>query len=227
MNKKKILGVVLLIAGVLLISIPYLTIRSLNSNSQQGVDYFNKLNAEDILKNNREVVEDENFNFESVEEISPMRVLLDPSKINPKLIVGQITIESIDLDLTLFKGVSETNLLAGAGTMKPSQIMGEGNYAVAGHNSRKGALFYKLDQAKINDIIKITDKENIYEYEIYDRKIVPPTALYMIENTEADKRGGPIISLMNCYYENGKNTGNRYFVLGDLVNIYEYDESKM
>ena len=225
--KKKILGVIIIILGLGLISIPRLVIRNLDKATEVSLEHFENIDSNKIKQNDLESVDEEYFDFAAVEEISPTSVLLDPSAINQKLLIGQIVIPSIELNLTVFKGVTESSLLAGVGTMKQNQTMGEGNYSIAGHNSQKGALFYKLDQVKLGDVIKITDKDKIYEYTVYDTEIVSPTSLYMIGDKEAEKHGGPIISLMNCYYENGKNTGNRYFVLGELTNTIDYDSTEM
>lgn len=41
----------------------------------------------------------------------------------------------------------------------------------------------------------------------------------------AEEHGKPIISLMNCFYENGVNSGYRYFVFGELVDTHPIDDS--
>jgi len=77
--------------------------------------------------------------------------------------------------------------------------MGEGNYTLAGHNNGdKKLLFGSLMDIKKGAIVRITDKTDIYEYKIYDTKVVDSTALDLLENAESDKVGKPIISLMTC-----------------------------
>ncbi len=226
MNKRRVLGLIIIAIGIILISIPRLVTKNLNKSSESTVEYFNEIEPIKIEENTLKEIDEEHFDFNAVEEISPTNVFLDPSKIDQDLVIGQIVIPSIKVNLTIFKGVSNDTLAAGVGTMKPEQLMGEGNYAIAGHNA-KGALFSRLNEVMEDDIIKITDKSKIYEYKVYGIEVVDPSSLYMIEDEESNKVGEPIISLMNCQYENGVNTGKRYFVLGKLENIYDYDSEEM
>ncbi|QQK08409.1 class A sortase [Miniphocaeibacter halophilus] len=224
MNKKKIFGLIIIIIGIIFIFITPIMKFFINNKVDNTLNDFEELKVEEIENNNEEKAD---FDFENISEISPSKVLLNPGEINKNLIVGQIVIPSLDLNLTIFKGLSENELFAGVGTMKNNQIMGKGNYAIAGHYAENNTLFGDLTSIKIGDIVKITDKNNIYEYEIYDTKVVDPNQIDLIEDTESEKRGNPIISLMNCYYEGKKFTGNRFFAFGDLVSVKEYREEEM
>lgn len=227
MDKRKIIALIIILIGVIFLLVPNIINKYLDSKSDEGLDSFNHLSAEEISENDKKKVDEADFNFDNVEYISPSKAFIDIDKVNPELILGQIVIPSIDLNLTVFKGVSDISLWAGVGTMKPYQKMGEGNYAIAGHNSVNGALFSRLTEIKNGDIIKLTDKSTIYEYRVYNTRVALPTDIYMIDDIESMNLGKPILSLMNCHYENGKETGNRYFVVGELVNKYEYKEKKM
>lgn len=79
----------------------------------------------------------------------------------------------------------------------------------------------------IGDKILLNDKEMIYEYEVYDTLIVPPTAVEMIEDQLAEEHGNAIVSLMNCFYVDNVNTGDHYFVLGELVGTHPYSEASV
>ncbi|NMA95986.1 MAG: class A sortase [Clostridiales bacterium] len=126
------------------------------------------------------------------------------------------------MNLPILKGITDANLLVGATTMRPDQIMGEGNYPLAGHyNKSQGKLFHHLMDVDVGAIIKITNKETVYEYRVYDTIIVPETDVHLIEDQEAIDRGKPITSLMVCYYTS-KN-GKIYFVLGELIDEYPYN----
>lgn len=226
MKKRIAIGIFIITIGIILLSTPLLLKTYINKSSEKSIEYFDDISYKNIDENDMKEIDINNFDFNIVEEISPTNVLLDPSKINKDFLLGQIVIPSIELNLTIFKGVSRESLSAGVGTMKPEQTMGEGNYSIAGHNTN-GALFNKLNEVKENDIVRITDKENIYEYKVYEIKTVNPKDLYMIEDKESIKIGKPIISLMNCEYKNGKNTGKRYFVLGELIDVYKYERERM
>lgn len=50
-------------------------------------------------------------------------------------VVGGIAIPDLAINLPIFKGVTNDNLLYGAGTMKDNQVMGgENNYTLASHH---------------------------------------------------------------------------------------------
>ncbi len=105
--------------------------------------------------------------------------------------------------------------------MVKDQEMGEGNYPLAGHYMKNKSLFGTLLEIDTGNKIYITDKRNIYTYRVYDKKIVPDNSTHLIEQDQAEKKGSPIISLMTCYYTS-KN-GKRFFVLGELENVVEFD----
>ncbi|NLB21015.1 MAG: class A sortase, partial [Clostridium sp.] len=152
--------------------------------------------------------------------------LINQNKVNMDLIVGQLVVPSINLNIPIFKGINNTNLLAGSATMREDQTMGKGNYPLAGHYVKdKDVLFGSLMDVKEGDIIRLTDKETIFEYETYEVKLVPDTAVYLIDNQESENIGNPIISLMTCYYSS--KTGKRYFVMGELKESYAYTQEAL
>lgn len=176
----------------------------------------------------RKAVEDSvSYDFDKVDDINPSKVYLELNEEDYDQLMGQVVIPSLDINVVLFEGISDSKLLKGVSTMKPGQVMGQGNFSIAGHYGIRGELFHSLDQAKIGDEIRLTDREKIYIYRVYDEKLVDPEDIYMIEDRQAEKFGGPIISLMSCKYENGKNTGQRLFLLGSLEKVIDYREDIM
>ena len=72
--------------------------------------------------------------------------------------------------------------------------------------------------------VYITDKKNIYEYEIVDRKVTDSYAFYMLEDDRIEKYDNkPILSLMTCDMPNDPN--NRVFQIGKLVRSFKYDKN--
>lgn len=224
MNIKKIIPIVLVVIGLILIAMPFYSNYKIKENMKQAS--IETIPAETLKENSEKVIKEEQFDFSKVEEISPTSTFMSPSVVDKSLLIGQVVIPSINMNLSIFKGATNENLLAGASTMKVDDKMGEGNFTLAGHyNKDKSILFGSLMDVKIGDIIKVTDKTNIYEYRVYANKTVDDKSIYMIENEEAKKRGNSIISLMTCYYSS--KTGKRYFVLGDLVKSYPYEAKLM
>lgn len=223
-----IFSILLIITGLALASVPYVANMNIEKESQKIIKIVtNELAPEEIQENIEEEVVEEDFDFSAIDDISETGTLLSLDKINRKSIIGQIVIPSVDMNLVLLRGTTNANLLAGAGTMKPNQKMGEGNYAIAGHYAKRGVLFGDLTNVNKNAIVRITDKTTIFEYKVYGSKSVSPERVELIDDLEAENHGKPILSLMNCHYINGKNTGNRYFVFAELVDSYPYSENAL
>ena len=105
----------------------------------------------------------------------------------------------MNINLPIFKGVGNTSLLYGAGTMKADQVMGEGNYTLAGHNmtgftSDLSILFTPLEKAKAGMSIYVTDKNNVYQYKIDKIDVVTPEHVEVLNDTPGKKE----ITLVTC-----------------------------
>lgn len=223
---RKILSIILVLGAIVLFAIPQYAKYRLKEKIKEASEIVEQVPPETLKENEEKVVKKENFNFENVQEISPTSTFLAANNIDSSLLLGQLVIPSVNMNLPIFKGTTNENLLAGATTMKEGDKMGEGNFSLAGHyNKDKSILFGSLMDVKVGDIIRVTDKVNIYEYEVYDTVIINDTALYMIDDERAVNRGNNIISLMTCYYSS--KTGKRYFVLGDFVKKVPYKKQLM
>ena len=223
---RKIISIMLVVGAIIMFAIPQYTKYRLKEKIKEANVIVEQVPPETLKENEEKVVKKENFNFENVQEISPTSTFLAANNIDSSLLLGQLVIPSVNMNLPIFKGTTNENLLAGATTMKEGDKMGEGNFSLAGHyNKDKSILFGSLMDVKVGDIIRVTDKVNIYEYEVYDTVIINDTALYMIDDERAVNRGNNIISLMTCYYSS--KTGKRYFVLGDFVKKVPYKKQLM
>lgn len=221
MNKKKYLtrlSIILILTGFFILFLPQISTKVIQLRTQQNVQQVENISS-DKLQNNLQT--ETEFDFDSILEINPSQSFSTSNTISEDLILGRLIIPSIDLNLTVYNGVTNEILHAGLGTMRPGLEMGVGNFPIAGHYSRnKEVLFGNLTAVTIGDLIYLTDNEQVYEYQVYDTKIVSPTEVEWIEDQVAWNRGRPIISLMNCYYVNGKNTDNRFFVFGELISTH-------
>ena len=221
---KKIFAMLLIILGVFLIFSPKVKDQVVEQKVKETVEVIKGITPEEIKDN--EGSEEAEFDFSIVEDISVTGTLMATGKINTDLLIGQLVIPSVDMNIPIFKGINNANLLAGSATMRKDQKMGTGNYPLAGHYMKeKNVLFGSLMDVKEGDLIRMTDKETIYEYVTYEVKVVPDTALYIIDDQEAEKIGKPIISIMTCYYSS--STEKRYFVMGELVDSYPYTEDAL
>ena len=128
------------------------------------------------------------------------------------------------INLPIFKGVTNDNLLYGAGTMKDNQVMGgENNYALASHHvfgltGSSQMLFSPLEKAKVGMTIYLTDKSMIYTYKITEIESVSP------EQTEvlADVVGESTLTLVTC---EDKEATKRLIVKASLTDSRAYQKA--
>ncbi|HFR3765713.1 TPA: class A sortase [Streptococcus suis] len=187
-----------------------------NSNKYQ----VTKVSKEEIASN-KEV--DTTFDFAQVESISTEAVMRAQWEAQQLPVIGGIAIPDLKINLPIFKGLSNVALMYGAGTMKETQEMGKGNYSLASHHifGMAGAsetLFSPLENAKEGMKIYVTDKENIYIYNVRSVQSVTPESVYVIEDTEGKNE----ITLVTC--EDAAAT-MRTIVQGDLESVIAYDDA--
>lgn len=219
----RLLSYLVVFVGLFLLVLPQLNHFRIDNRAKKNNAVAEEISATDMQNNMNSKT---SFDFDSIEEISTSSTWLSPDLIDQNLIIGRLYIPSIDLNLTVFNGLSNSILHAGLGTMRPGLTMGQGNFPIAGHYSADSdILFGNLISVEIGDKIYLTDNEKIYEYKVYETRIVDVTEVKWVENTVAKEHGKPIISLMNCYYIDGQNSGDRYFVFGELIEISDLADS--
>ncbi|HFI0056659.1 class A sortase [Streptococcus sp. P25B114] len=187
-----------------------------NSNKYQ----VTKVSKEEIASN-KEV--DTTFDFAQVESISTEAVMKAQWEAQQLPVIGGIAIPDLKINLPIFKGLSNVALMYGAGTMKETQEMGKGNYSLASHHifGMAGAsetLFSPLENAKEGMKIYLTDKENVYVYNVKSVQSVTPDSVYVIDDVEGQNE----ITLVTC--EDLAAT-MRTIVKGDLEEVIPYDQA--
>ena len=220
---KKILSIIFILLGLGLIFTPTIKEKLVKNKTDEINKIADEISYEDILKNQELEVE---YNFESIEDVGAASVIFSSLKADSKNIIGQLKIPELEIELPLLKGLTNANLSAGVATMKDGQKMGQGNYSLSGHNMRnKNLLFGNLMEIEVGNKVYITDKNQIYEYEIYETIVVPDTSMFMIDDQESEKKGKAIISLMTCYKSSA--TEKRFFAIGELIDQYPMEEDNI
>lgn len=222
---KKAIPIILILIGIILLSTPFLTEQIIKYHKKNTL--VEKISNEEIISNiealNESIDSMEDYDFDAIQDVDIMSVIKGSLNFDKKLVIGLLLIPDLDMDLPILKGITDANLMVGAGTMRQDQVMGEGNYPLSGHNMKnKDLLFGALMDIEVGTQVIISDGQMIYEYEIYENLVVPDTAMDMILDKKAEERGKPIISLMTCYHSS--KTGKRFFSLGELVDEYPYEE---
>lgn len=214
-NKLKLaLLLCVLIIGLLLIFITPIQNVLITRMSDQfnAVEY----STDDIKRNNQL---DADFEFEAVQSLSIAEVLQAQIKASKMPVIGSIAVPSVHMQLPILKGVGNAVLAIGAGTMKPNQQLGQGNYALAGHYfEEKDILFSPLYQAQIGDIIYVTDMSNVYEYQLATKKIIAATDVYIVD----DIPNQTTLTLITCAEKGSK----RLALQADFVQSYSLENAK-
>ncbi|HFI0508993.1 TPA: class A sortase [Streptococcus suis] len=187
-----------------------------NTNKYQ----ISNVTTEDIEKNKQA---ETTFDFDQVQSISTEAILAAQWDAQRLPVIGGIAVPELGINLPIFKGVFNTSLMYGAGTMKENQEMGKGNYALASHHifgvtGAADVLFSPLDRAKNGMKIYITDKTNVYTYVIDSVEIVSPESVYVIDDVE----GRTEVTLVTC---TDYNATQRIIVKGVLESTTQYNET--
>lgn len=220
---KIIIGVVLLVVGIGLVSYQpiinhFITPKVLEKTYEST---FKEVAKSDMQKNQEKAQKEHNdkdFNFDDVTLLSG-----DITKLNPNVdkskVIGEIYVPSVNLHLPITYGTTNENLLYSATIMKKNQIMGKGNYSLAGHNAvNKSVLFAPLHDVKNKDFVYVTDKDKVFKYLVRDVLVVSPKEVNVIK----DVKGEQMITLVTC--EDFAGT-KRLIVQGTLYDVQDYKEN--
>jgi len=146
-------------------------------------------------------------------------ILQNVSDIDKEQVIGAVAIASVGLYQPIFNGATKASLISGAGTLKSEQVMGEGNYCLAGHHMRdESVLFGPLLEVEQGDWIQLTDKSKLYTYEVVEIAIIHQTDVEVLEDTT-----NPAITLITCD-QTGVGTNYRLMVRGTLIDATSYEE---
>lgn len=139
-------------------------------------------------------------------------------QVKPNLpVIGKVIIDKIDVNMIFIDGITDIDLIYGAGHIPDTAYPGEiGNCAIPAHRGFSfGTYFYRLDEMEIGDMFDIEYMGTTYIYKIYDKLIVLPEDTYVLKQPK-DKK---IVTLITC---DPPVTGtHRLIVVGEL---YDPDE---
>ena len=160
-----------------------------NTGDQYAIANVTK---EDINKNKEK---DASFDFDAVESMSIESVLKAQLNHTELPVIGSIAVPSVSINIPIFKGLDNANLLYGAGTLSPDQQMGKGNYALASHRANNPELlFTPLENLTLGDKIYLVDLDNVYTYKATFKQKVAPTDTQLLNVQE----GKELVTLSTC-----------------------------
>lgn len=212
MKLKKIsllIGFLLIIGGLSSIFI--------NSNLFQGelIKYSQKQNTRHINQNlvAKNQQKKANFNGEATAEADTQTVFDNLNKKDVP-VIGMMSIPAVKIVNPIINGYGENgNYLAlGACTMKPNQIMGQGNYSLAGHYMDSNTVFHSLNKVTKGMKVYLTNLKQIYIYQVNNVTTINKYDVNVIN----DVPNKQLVTLLTCV--GMQQTPYRTLIQGKLVN---------
>lgn len=194
----------------------YYVEHTMEETLKQEVVPINEVIAQEPEERTAESIIDEPK--EDVDKDSPQDTYYDMD--SRQLVVGKLSIPSVNLNLAIIKGVGQDNgdpMEKGAATNKEGQEMGLRNYVLASHAMKDPTLLFSpLFGVDFEDKIYITDEEKVYVYEVTGVETVDPERVDILDDVEGRK----MITLYTCTQAGSK----RLSITGDLVDTLDYNE---
>ncbi|EKZ0201707.1 class A sortase [Enterococcus faecalis] len=219
--KKKIVDLLMILGAfffLILIFNNQIKYAFINNKVEMYTKSITSISPNEIKKNEEKKAVYDIDKVVAVSDASLLESVMNTSEYDNS-IVGFVSVPSVGVYVTIFKGLANSNLLYGAGTVKPDQKMGEGNYVLASHKlENPNLLFTPLLNSVEGQNIYLTDKTNIYRYEIKEKLVVLPTRGDLMD----DEVGKKLITLITCYDMSGEK---RFIVRGELKEAWEYKKA--
>lgn len=221
-DKKGRIGTIIAIIALIVIGIAIYCVANFNHVQGNVANYVASKNISNQRKNKQK--KKPSFNMKAVKPVSPSSLANAYQHRRDYRSVGQIAIRNENILLNIYRGVGNLELNLGAGTMNRDQKMGEGNYALAGHNMDDGRTFFSpLYTAKVRGYLTngttifLTDYKKVYYYKITSSRFIGSYNLNLSWNNKKFKKK-PVISLFTCDW-----TGRgRLFVRGEYTGSQSY-----
>lgn len=148
-------------------------------------EVFKNENLQDVKNNNISTSEN---NESQAKETNPE---------SKKDILGILKIKKINLTIPILDGATLLNMKYGAAKIKGTTAIGQvGNTGIAAHRSYTyGKNFNRLDELEPGDEIQIVTANATYNYVVYEKLIVRPDDLSVLNRNKKDK----ILTLITCH----------------------------
>lgn len=182
---KKIAGISLMAVGVIII-LSVIIVPLINKNRNKKQVQAVKENIMPSSSPESDSAAESDSPPES-EEVSSEAATIDPQEearqrrealLNESGCIGIIVIEKLGVELAIEEGDDDEVLKRAVGHMNASSNLGaKGNCVLSAHHGGYyGEFFLNIDKLENGDIIQLIDKSgNIYNYSVYEQKVVKRT----------------------------------------------------
>lgn len=183
----------------------------------------------------------EKVSYDTVQEVPNFDTLQKQRKKAKKIVIrtGHVLMPDYKVDVPIYEGTSDQSLSWGAGTAKPNEKMGEGNYAISAHNYLKlkeaknwfftafqskvapaGTIDEKLIKPKIGTIVYSYDGDYIYEFKLIKKEVVHFSETSVLSDervSELTDNNSPLLTMTTCYEESQELTDYRIVLTSELL----------
>lgn len=200
MDKKIYLGMGCILFGICVMLVPFV--------KESGEDQ----KQQEILAQWRQEMRQIELGAETSEMESDLERGTD-TKENMEEVAGILRIPAIELEYPVLKGATKQNLNLSVATIEPTGTPGaDGNFSIAGHNSRTyGRHFNRLAELKNGDELFVDTRAGNYAYTVTDVYVVEAEDVWVL----GDTIDGAEITLITCHYPKEGKT-QRLIVKGIL-----------
>lgn len=191
---KKIIGILLLVAGAVLISIPFYIEWNGNKEVKALEEALSLISESDGSEVDLSSIKDLSLSEEEIGDVLELEI---PAIDLKQHVLGETTDENLNLALT---------------QIKTDQSPGTGNFTIAGHRGFKdGRHFSKLAKVPVGEKVYLHENSKSYVYEITSSEVIEATAVDILNDREDMNE----ITMITCTV-----TGlNRVAVKGELIDI--------
>ena len=188
----------------------------LNSNWLQGelIKYSQSQNTTHVSKQTITKNQHRPANYSGSTTLEADRqTVFDNTKIKDLPVLGMMSIPAVKMYNPIITGYGTNGayLAVGACTMKPDQVMGQGNYALAGHYMDSDTIFHNLNKVTKGIHVYLTDLQHIYVYQVNTINTITKYDVNVINNIPNQQ----LVTLITCVQLN--ETPYRTVVQGNLV----------
>jgi sortase A len=149
-----------------------------------------------------------------------------PADVKKGETIGMLEIDKIGLKTAMVEGAEQDNIKFAVGHLPFSASLYElgkenHNFAIVGHRSYTyGKFFNRLDELEENDKIIVYARNKVLTYQIFDKKIVQPTNVDVVNPI----KGKSVVTLITCYPE--YSDAKRLVLFSELVEEKTLDGSE-
>lgn len=162
---KKALGILLVIAGIALISYPFY------------MEWEQNKEVRALEKALSLIAEGEDVDVSEMEDLTLSKEAIEN--------VLELEIPYIDMNHHVLDTTTDKNLSIALTQIKEKQTPGVGNFTIAGHRGyRDGRHFSNLDEVPVGEIAYLHTKDTTYAYEIVSSEVIKATDIDVLNDQE-------------------------------------------